>query len=343
VQAASDVELFPDLYPSLDADPVSLETTGVTPQTLPPEGAGKIECKNGELWEKATLFKLSIAAKLRTAGLAGYAAILEGCHTEKTFAQCGGCHAVKVFLNRCDRLYCPQCQPKLTRLRQDGIEWWVRECRQAKHVVLTVRNTSSITNNYLRWIKDSLTKLRRRKFCRNWVGGFYSLEITNEGKGWHVHLHLLVDAKWIDQRQLSIEWGEVVGQDYGIVWVKDARESDFLKELTKYIAKGSQVAAWQPREIADFVLALERVRTFGVFGSLYKKRTEFAAWLRTIRNHKPRCSCGCDSIRYFNLNEWESLGCVMAPTMYPRPPRDTQEVFSLGTTTNRCTNYDRGA
>lgn len=343
VSAATDIELFPELFPSLDAAPVSLETTGVTPQMMPPEGSGKIELRDGELWEKATLFKLSIAAKLRTAGLAGYAAILEGCHTEQTFAQCDGCHAVKVFLNRCDRLYCPQCQPKLTRLRQDGISWWVKECKQAKHVVLTVRNSASITSNYLRWVKEALTRLRRRKFCRNWVGGFYSLEITNEGKGWHVHLHLLVEARWIDARQLAIEWGECVGQDFGIVWVKDARESNYVKELTKYIAKGSQVAAWQPGEIADFVLALERVRTFGVFGSLYRKRTEFSEWIKSIRDHKPRCTCGCDKIRYYSRNEWTSFDCVPAPTTLPRPPRDLQGSFALGTTTRTTSNYDVGA
>lgn len=39
------------------------------------------------------------------------------------------------------------------------------------------------------------------------VGGVYSVEVTNKGKGWHVHLHavLLLDA-WIDREDLSREW-----------------------------------------------------------------------------------------------------------------------------------------
>jgi hypothetical protein len=39
------------------------------------------------------------------------------------------------------------------------------------------------------------------------VAGVYSVEVTNKGKGWHVHLHavLLIDA-WLDREELSREW-----------------------------------------------------------------------------------------------------------------------------------------
>lgn len=39
------------------------------------------------------------------------------------------------------------------------------------------------------------------------VGGVYSVEVTNKGRGWHVHLHavLLLDD-WIDREILSREW-----------------------------------------------------------------------------------------------------------------------------------------
>ena len=45
-------------------------------------------------------------------------------------------------------------------------------------------------------------------------------------------------------------------------------------------------------------------RTFGVFGSLYGKRTEFAEWLKPIRDHKPKCDCGCQTMRFFSEAEW---------------------------------------
>ena len=44
------------------------------------------------------------------------------------------------------------------------------------------------------------------------VGGVYSVETTNKGKGWHVHLHavLLLDA-FIDREALSREWHSITG------------------------------------------------------------------------------------------------------------------------------------
>ena len=39
------------------------------------------------------------------------------------------------------------------------------------------------------------------------VAGIYSVEVTNKGKGWHVHLHaVLLLSDWIDREELSREW-----------------------------------------------------------------------------------------------------------------------------------------
>lgn len=48
---------------------------------------------------------------------------------------------------------------------------------------------------------NSLTELQKA------VAGVYSVETTNKGKGWHVHLHAVVLlSEWIDREALSKEW-----------------------------------------------------------------------------------------------------------------------------------------
>jgi hypothetical protein len=325
--------------PSLDPCPVTLETRGITSQVPKTRKKNAPKLSVEELWEVACVHKNSIAAKLRHAGLADRAAKLEECHTRRTFAQCDGCHTVKVFLNRCDLNYCPQCQPRLAHRRSESLRWWIREAAQAKHVVLTVRNSAAITKNYLRWIKKCFSRLRRRKFADNWEGGFYSLEITNEGKGWHVHLHALVNARWIDAPTLAREWADIVGQDFAIVHVEDAREETYLKEVAKYCVKGSQLAGWSHVEVADFVMSLEGVRTFGVFGSLYKKRTTFADWIASIKGMPKACACGSWDCHFYSEMEWAIRDLVPLGELNRPPPGEFQATLDMECPTPRGNHY----
>ena len=277
---------------------VKLETTGITRQA----SAGKLMF--GELWKAATMHKFSVAAKLKEAGMREEAEVLEDCHSRLIYAQCDSCRAVQVFRNRCDRFYCPECQPKLAKRRAASVAWWTVEVTQPKHVVLTVQNLPDLSREHVAELRRWFTRLRHRKFARNWRGGFYSVEVTNEGRGWHLHLHVLVDARWIDAAELARQWASVT-RDFGkIVKVKDCRKADYLAEVTKYTVKGSDLARWPASEIATFIRAFDGVRTFGVFGSLYGKRTEFAEWLKSIRDHKPKCPCGCQSMTFYSEGEW---------------------------------------
>ncbi|MYL22069.1 replication protein, partial [Halobacillus litoralis] len=62
------------------------------------------------------------------------------------------------------------------------------------------------------------------------VAGVYSVEVTNKGKGWHVHLHavLLLDD-WIDRVELSKEWQAITRDGSKILDVRQlAKGADAL-------------------------------------------------------------------------------------------------------------------
>jgi hypothetical protein len=309
-----------EIPPRFDAQPVKLENRGTTSQF-----------PQLTLWSKCTIYKNSVAAKLREAGRTLEAANLEDCHSTFTVAVCSGCGSTNRFPNRCDLFYCPECQPRLSHDRKKAVEFWCREIKQPKHVVLTVKNVPDLTTAHVQEFRLWLTRLRRSKFAANWLGGFYTIEVTNEGSGWHLHAHLLVDAKWIDAMELSTQWARVTRAMGRIVKVKDARSKDYLREVTKYVVKGVMLAAWSKETIVTFIDAFRNVRTFGVFGSLYGIRTKFAEWWRQLRKSTPKCPCGCSEATYFSESqflEWDLL-----PNRQERPlPPPTISVNQLSFT-----------
>lgn len=322
----------PDSTPQdrLDAEEaILLENRGVTSQSRSVYARGSQAPPQSELWKKQTIHKATIAAKLRVLNMDTEAAKLELCHSYYTICLCDDCGSVRKFPNRCDLFFCPECQPGLANDRKKQVEWWTHTLHQPKHVVLTVQNVPDLTGGHLVELRKWFTALRRRKFARNWKGGFYSIECTNEGKGWHLHIHALIEAKWIDSAALALQWHSITRGLGRIVKVKDCRKADYLAEVTKYAVKGSQLAAWAPEQIATFIRAFDGKRTFGVFGSLYGVRTEFAEFIATLKAARPKCPCGSCSATYFSEADWilrELRATGPAPS---RPPPTTDAQLQL--------------
>jgi hypothetical protein len=303
-----------------DLPSVQLERRGLTSQTAQVADSAAVPLWQVEFWSKQTIHKNAVAAKLREVGDFEHAESLERCHSEWTVAHCGDCGRVKKFPNRCDCFYCAECQPRLAGERKKAVEWWTKLVCQPKHVVLTVQNTAELTKAHVLEFKRWWAKLRRRVFARNWSGGFYSIELTNEGNGWHLHLHALIDTKWIDGGQLAVEWQKVTNGLGRIVCVKDARAKNYLAEVTKYAVKGVDLAKWTGAEIQTFIAAFDGVRTFGVFGSLYGARTKFAEFIATLRDAKPKCECGSCNIQYYSEADWLLREHRPSVPSKPKPP-----------------------
>ena len=321
--------------------PIQLERRGLTSQIPGTPGASprcasrdlsnlKGKQWQAEFWAAQTAHKCSTAAKLREAGRTDLADSLDNCHSTFTVAQCNDCGKVQRFPNRCDQFFCAECQPRLSADRRKAVEWWVNLISQPKHVVLTVANLPTFSKGHVQEFKRWWSRLRRRKFASNWQGGFYSLEVTNEGRGWHLHLHALVDAKWIDAAQLATEWSKVTGGIGHIVKVKDARRADYLAEVTKYAVKGVDLAKWSGPDIVTFIEAFTGVRSFGVFGVLYAARTKFAEFIATLKDAKPKCDCGSCSVTYYTESEWLAADFKLVPaTAGQPPPLDTRQLTFL--------------
>lgn len=260
-----------------------------------------------------------LVQRLKLGGFSNLAATIEACGTEPVYLICGGCRTTRKVFNHCDNHLCPKCQPRLARERFETIKFWAAAITQPKHVVLTCKNQPFIDTKFIREFVALFAKLRRQAWCRHWRSGMWSIEVTNEGKGWHLHVHALIDARWIDQIKLASAWAKLIGQQKAIVKVLDARAADYVREVAKYAVKGSDLAKWSVSDLTVFVNAIQGCRTFGTFGALYKERSKWNALLQSLRDDRRKCECGCDSWQILSENEYEAKFCTYIPPPVRRP------------------------
>jgi len=256
-----------------------------------------------ERWMKGQ----KLASKLFAVGNDAVAAKLRDCHNERTTKICCGCSKRTVFWNRCDLFYCPQCAPRLATKRLKELWFWVERIKQPKHLVLTLKNVPSLTPRFVSAAKKSLARFRRTKIFSGCRGGFWAMEITNKGKGWHVHFHLVVDSPWMDVRVISEKWKMCNGGAGEVVWIEDANKGGLRMNLpryvTKYCGKGFDISEWNEFDLGDFVSAVSGGRTFGVFGNLLGQRGEWQEFLKRSKAERRKCECGCSEFKYFSDNE----------------------------------------
>lgn len=220
------------------------------------------------------------------------------CGVEQLYRTCTACGDVETYPYRCSLKWCPRCNWRITQRRAELLRLWVKRITWPKHLVTTQRNFPVLTRHKLREHVQRLAKLRRKKVFRHVTGGCVSVEITNEGNGWHLHAHWLVNATWVDARALAVAWGKLIGQEFGIVKVIAANDKDYAAEVAKYVVEGNALMKWHPEELLQFVTAVRGVRFHFTFGELFKLARAIRAELNQNKPPAKPCDCGCDKFRF---------------------------------------------
>jgi hypothetical protein len=152
--------------------------------------------------------------------------------------------------------------------------------------MFTMQNPKNIAG-CVKTLAAAFKGFRKTRFWKDRVkGGFVGYEITHNGNGAHVHLHTLVDCRWLAvatpeptrrhtakekarlcelaQAELSAAWAGYLGQSKAIVWVRRA-DRDALAETIKYPFKPADFLKLKCRlsDIIDEIDAGRRVASFG--------------------------------------------------------------------------------
>jgi hypothetical protein len=220
------------------------------------------------------------------------------CGGDEVHFDCKSCGLHHQFLYRCSLRWCPRCSWKISEERKGILKLWAEKIKQPKHLVLTMKNFPVLTKREIRFFKKSLIRLRHWKIFRQVRGGCCSVEFTNEGNGWHMHAHLLLDVRYLDMAIISKKWAKVLGQKFAIVQIKDCRDRDYIKEISKYVVEGSEMAKWPAEKINEFVRAIVGHRFFTSFGELRKLAPLIRSQLAFAAREKFACECGSRSFKF---------------------------------------------
>jgi hypothetical protein len=229
---------------------------------------------------------------------------LAKCHEEAHKATCDGCQKSRIFWNRCERRFCPLCAQRLARERKEQLKFWTARLGHPKFLTLTLKNVLNLDSAYIDFVKDRFKKLRRSKLFEKMKGGFWSMEVTNQGNGFHVHLHVLYEGQFIAQRDIEAKWSKLIGQAKSMVHIKAAKDTKYLDELIKYTAKPTEMVNWPEGDLIRYLEIIQGVKLFGVFGDLHGLRNEWTELVQSLRTERTRCECGC--------NEW-TVTLVLEP------------------------------
>ena len=93
-------------------------------------------------------------------------------------------------------------------------------------ITLTVKNGDDLKerfhhlSNGLRVFRKRASNFKRGKGCSVWgevLGSVGAYEVTNKGRGWHPHIHIIALSKnGVDKGRLRDEWKEITGDSFEV-------------------------------------------------------------------------------------------------------------------------------
>lgn len=208
-----------------------------------------------------------VAEAIERAGWSAVAERIRGCGTEGKRYKCRDCGWTWAVGDWCMHRLCPGCGSRRAgRLFEAHRHLTGRP--NLKHLVLTFVNVQGLSWQYLEWVRGCFTRLRRRKlFRQSWVGGVYAIEFTyTKAKGWHVHIHALVDGRYVPQAVIAGVWRGITGSAE-VVWIERAKSS---RQVLKYILKPTMELLDSPDVLDNFLTVTEGRHFVSGWGKWYR-------------------------------------------------------------------------
>ncbi len=241
-------------------------------------------------------YKQALVLALRACGRHSEADLVARCGEDFKVGKCLDCGAAPAFPITCDHRLCPDCAARRASLLVSEHQDMLKQLRYPKMLTLTFLSVAHLDKAYVRWARNCFTRLRRRKVMAGCWGGIYSFEVTHSAEyGWHLHIHSLIGAGYIDQGELSREWEQITGAcvvDIRAVGSGAKEKWGAIKEVVKYPAKAASFLG-EASLVNEFLAATGGVNLAYGFGAMYRVRT------RRHSEGKMRCPlCGSQNISW---------------------------------------------
>lgn len=183
---------------------------------------------------------------------------------------------VRLASHRCRDRFCPVCARCRSTILASNVAALIRERRcTCKLITLTLRHSDTPLKDQMKRLTASFNALKRRKWwTARVVGGvmFTEIKIGRDNR-WHVHCHIMAEADYLPNAELSAEWHAVTGDSP----VVDVRAVKDVETAAGYIAKyGSKPCdrsvIFQPSRLIEAIAAMKGARTCTTFGAWRGKK-----------------------------------------------------------------------
>jgi hypothetical protein len=204
---------------------------------------------------------------------------------------CVHCGHPVTFEISCGDRTCPKCRRKWFGYHYKFLVDLVKTWTVIHSLTLTTRNIpdNEFCRNDVKRIRDDFTKLRKR--LPDILGGFYVTQATNKGRGWHLHLHVVFDGKFIPKERVVRLWSEITGGSF-IVDIADVKTPE--KAIRYLLADFNGRPRIRPEDFNKYNEIFKGSRLVQPFG-IYRKLK--------IRVPYKCPECGCTSWAFL----WEML------------------------------------
>jgi hypothetical protein len=304
------VQTSPTRPPAQDARGPSskLETTDITRHFSAPSEKSQIARREAEKNQ------LLLITRLEKEGEQELADTLWRCR-DTVQLRCLDCGTTRQVWQGCRQKWCPVCVRRLATARVAKFRVAVEAMEWPLFCTFTVPHTVDSDAGDLRLLRRGFGRLRHTKLWKkNVIGGVAGIEVTNQGGGWHPHLHTVIDCRWLAWKTPRPQRGETKRQvrekclaasdELGLAWaralrvrsldpawcgvifkVKRCDPHTIGPEVLKYSVKGSDLANARENP-GDLIRLLKATRLVTSFGSLFGDRR-----LRG-KEKLPACPCG---------------------------------------------------
>jgi Replication protein len=194
------------------------------------------------------------------------------------FASCGGNLWLAMrgdepvlLANACHSRHCRHCANRKREALVLAVAARLKEARdRCRFVTLTLRCQPVPLADQLDRLLESFRRLRQRQWWKARVTGgcmFVELKLGENSRQWHVHLHLLTEGKFLDQRELGEEWHKVTGDSFIVDVRAIAADDKIASYVAKYATKPLHSNVIQsPAHLDECIVAVRSRRLVNCFG-----------------------------------------------------------------------------
>ena len=127
-------------------------------------------------------------------------------------SHCG--HRLQVQLS-CGNRTCPVCRKKWYGYHYGALKQYISTWPKIYCLTLTLKNIpdKEISRWHIRRLREAFSKLRYR-FRPAIKDGYYIIQATNSGAGWHLHIHVLYRGEYLVKAAVSKAWCEITKGSY---------------------------------------------------------------------------------------------------------------------------------